>query len=207
MEAAVAMFAAVAPETALSMGLATATSTATGAVIASSSTSMISGLVSTGAATLAPSAMVTSAASFISGAFSVGSALTSIGSANIQSAQLEEQAMLQDVQAKQSLLQGEREGLTALEAANAVAAKNIASGFASGLTGSGSVGRASEEAIAKGERESSIARDDALMQANVRKRQASITRTKASSAKDQGYIDAFTKVASFADRQVARGEV
>lgn len=161
--------------------------------------------VETAAGGFAASEGLLSAGALISGTFTGVSALATIGSANLQAAALEEEALFSDFNARAELLAGKAEAVEELKALNEVVSQNIVSGFASGLRGSGNVAQASLDAIAEGEFQLDLTRDAAAVRSAGNKAQGRASKTSASATRTSGVVTAAGTVASAFDRQGRRG--
>ena len=161
--------------------------------------------VETAAGGFAASEGLLAAGEIISGTFTGVSALASIGSANLQATALESEALFEEFNAKQDLLEGRRQGLEITKELNATIASNIVSGFASGLRGSGNVVRASLDAIAESEFQLDLTREGALIRAGSRTAQAAATRREAGATRVAGLATAGGIVAAGLSRSNRRG--
>jgi hypothetical protein len=163
--------------------------------------------VETTAGVFAASEGLLAAGSIISGTFTGVSALATIGAANLQATALESEALFEEFNAKQDLLEGRRASVEGLKELNATIASNIVSGFASGLRGSGNVAQASLDAIAESEFQLDLTRDAAFIRAGSRTAQAAANRSEAGATRVAGVASAAGTVVQGLSRFNRRGSV
>jgi len=204
--AAVTFFSAASGTTAVS-GAALGSLAASGA-IATAPTLGAAGLFSSaglaaGAATLTSASSV---ASLLSGGLTIASSLSSMQAGQQQQAALNQQAMMSDLQARQELLKGQKDHVDALTELNDALAHNTVAGFARGLTGSGSVGQASLDAIKKAEFEIDIDRGSAEIRAGAKRMQGDQFRLEGRAKKTAGQTQALSTVAQHGLRVLERGD-
>ena len=201
METMAAIF-ATAPE-----ATAASTAVASSAEIASAVSMAEAGTLATAMSTPVETGLLSSIGGFfeglstwdyISGGLAVASGLSSIAGGNMQAGALKTQAMLEDVRARQEMIQGRREALEALEGLNKTLSINQVRRAASGLTGEGSALAGQQAAIQKGEFEMGITRDNAELNAAARRTSADQLRMDADAAQMAGYGGAVGAAATWA---------
>lgn len=141
----------------------------------------------------------------LSFASTIASGLMGMGQANAQASSLEESAMWSDFSARQEILKGKQEAVEQKRQLNKVIASNITAGYASGLTGSGSVGQASIDAMEEADYQLGIGREDALMRAGTRRMQGRQQRSQASTTRTSGLWSLVDGVGSAAMTYANRG--
>lgn len=131
--------------------------------------------------------------------------LASIASGKQQKSALFAQAEQEDMKAVQETLEGRQNALTAMRQLNKDLANITVAGYGSGLTAEGSIEAAQNEAIATGEANINMARDNASYAAAARRGQATQLRNEGRAAGSQGIFGAISGGLSLFSRRTARG--
>lgn len=162
---------------------------------------------SSGAAATAGAAASTgfSATSLLSAGATVLGGLASIASGRQQAAELNAQAGQEEIKATQDELEGRQAAVNSIRKMNEEMSAGLVGTFASGLGSSGSAMVAQEEAQRIGERNASLARDQAAASAAARRQSASQLRQDAKTAKSSGVIGAVMGGFDYGLRQYRRG--
>ena len=131
--------------------------------------------------------------------------LSELFKANAEADVLKEKAAFADFEAEQELLKGKAEALDARRRLNANAGSIITRGAASGLTSSGSVGAAVDDATDAAQFDIGNAEDNAAISSGVKKSQAQQYRAQAGTTQTSGIFGALSHGFNFLGRREARG--
>lgn len=131
--------------------------------------------------------------------------LASIAGGRQQEAAMNAQADDADMEAVQETLNGRQEALTAMRKLNADLGSIIVAGYGSGLTPEGSIEAAQNEAIATGEANINMARNNSSLAAARRRGQGAQLRAEGRAARTQGIFGAVQGGLSLFSRRTARG--
>lgn len=186
MEFAVGLFSSMAPQTAAAAGLGTAATVG-------EATAFIA----------AP--WVATADTILSGGFTALSALSSIAQGQAMSNLYTQQANVEELAARQELLQGRAVAVQQLRDLNEAVGSIRAAGYASGLAGSGSVNQAAQDAIERGNFAIDLTRDTAAMRAGARRTRAAGLRFQGGFARRMGVWQAFETATTYLMSTFGRG--
>ena len=124
---------------------------------------------------------------------------------NQQSSALKAQAAQEETKAVQETINGRQEALQAMRKLNADLASVVVAGYSSGLEPTGSIEAAQNEALAIGEANMNMARNNAAYAAAARRQQAQQFKNEARAAKTGGIFGALQGGLSLFSRASARG--
>ena len=141
----------------------------------------------------------------LAGVSGIASGLASIARGNAEASSLIGQAEFEEFNAKQELLKGRSHALTAMRAANDAVASVQVAGFASGLTGAGSVATAKREAFEEGDFQVDMARSNAAIEAGIRRGTAASLRRDVGWARFSGWAEGVGQFAQTAMRAMGTG--
>lgn len=167
-------------------------------------------------ASAAPAAAATGAATTAAGGFASLASIASIGSTVVgglsslmagkaKATALNQQAFDEDTKAVQETITGRQDALAAMQKLNQDMAKITVAGFASGLSGDGSIQAAQDEAKRVGEANINTARNNAAYSSAARRGQAKQLRVEARGASTEGLFGAIQGGLSLFSRRTARG--
>lgn len=131
--------------------------------------------------------------------------LASMASGSAQKSALDLQAKDEETKAVQETINGRQDALTAMRKLNTDLANIVVAGYGSGLTPEGSVGAAQDQALATGEANINMARNNAAYASAARRGQAQQLRNEGRAAKSQGIYGAIQGGLSLFSRRTARG--
>lgn len=143
--------------------------------------------------------------SLLSAGSTVVGGLASIAAGRNQNAALQSQAQQEEVKAVQEEINGRQEALTAMRKLNSDLSNVLVAGYASGLSPTGSIEAAQEEALQTGEANITMARTNARFSAAARRGQAQQLRNEGAGAKSQGLFSAISGGLSLWSRRNQRG--
>lgn len=167
-------------------------------------------------ASAAPAAATAGTAATAAGGFASLASIASIGSTVVgglaslasgaqKKSALDQQAMDEDTKAVQETITGRQDALQAMQKLNADLAKITVAGFASGLSGDGSIAAAQDQASKIGEANINTARNNAAYMAASRRGQARQLRVEGNAARTEGIFGAIQGGLSLFSRRTARG--
>lgn len=174
-------------------------------------TTLIAGLGGGGGSAAAAGAAGGAAAGGMSltSLLSVGSTvvggLASIAAGRNQASALEASASQEETKAVQEEINGRQEALTAMRKLNKDLGNILVAGYGSGLSPTGSIEAAQNEALQTGEANISMARTNARFASAARRGQAQQLRNEAAGAKSQGLFSAISGGLSLWSRRDQRG--
>lgn len=146
-----------------------------------------------------------SATSLLSAGATIVGGLASIAAGRQQASALQAQAGQEEIKATQDELEGRQTAVNAIRKMNEEMSAGLVGTFASGLGSSGSAIVAQEEAQRIGERNASLARDQAEQSAAARRQSASQLRQDAKNARTSGILGAVTGGLQYGLRGYNRG--
>lgn len=146
-----------------------------------------------------------SLASIASFGATVAGGLASLSASGMKASALEAQGADEDMKAVQESINGRQDALTAMRKLNSDLASVVVAGYGSGLTPEGSIAAAQDEAIATGEANINMARENASFASASRRQQGYQLRREAQGERSGGLFSLVTAGLSYAGRAKARG--
>jgi hypothetical protein len=174
-------------------------------------TTLIAGLGGGGSAAAAGGAAAGAATtgfsltSLLSTGATVVGGLASMAAGRQQQSALNAQAGQEEIKAVQEEINGRQEALTAMRKLNSDLSNVLVAGYGSGLSPTGSIEAAQNEALQTGEANITMARNNARFASAARRGQAQQLRIEGRGAKNQGLFSAISGGLSLGSRRDQRG--